>query len=623
MHLNEKTIDDFFDAPEECLLIIGNCVNLRLKAMHEPFLMKLIERFPHADYHKKRVDGSKSQGGTIDILTDEKNPNAKKIIVCYAQYFSGKNNLPSDSRVQRLDWFKKGMEKLCANNTIKSIAVSEHLTDDCGGKWEDYKQVIVDVSNFIFLENETFAVTFYNDPIKADAAIAAAAKAATIDKQVTIGLRGLQKTIYRLDQLCVLNVQAEAHAEAQEVDAQAQQAPAPKKRATKATKTKKDAPVEEPLVADAEPPTVTAAAAATAAPPIEPEALASAAAADPVAEVVPMKKPVAKKAPSKKAAPLAPIMPLRGSATATAPAHAVEEAAKLAVPVAAQQHVFPLPTLKPEEPPTAASVVEQVIDAEPDVLVPINPMPSAASESTTQDFAVKYDSNLSWTLPVSKLPIHSSWSKFFADKTLQDELTRLDAFFAEELDTLGDEVAILPQPQDRIFRAFQNDMKDVRVVILGQDPYHSNENEAMGLSFSVPVDVPVPPSLKNIFKEIETDVGSTNQCPDLTRWQEQGVLLFNTSLTVRHKRAGSHLNIWQRFTDRVIELLSQDATRPKVFLLWGTPAQKKEPLIAKHNRILTAVHPSPLSAARGWFGSKHFSQTNAQLKEWGKTEIAW
>ena len=168
--------------------------------------------------------------------------------------------------------------------------------------------------------------------------------------------------------------------------------------------------------------------------------------------------------------------------------------------------------------------------------------------------------------------------------------------------------------------------KSVKVVILGQDPYHG-PSQAHGLCFSVRQGVPLPPSLKNIYKEIQSDLGFSNHefshgC--LQGWASQGVLLLNSVLTVEQNHAASHQGKgWEVFTDRVIECLSR-REKPCVFLLWGNYAQKKGAVIdrAKH-RVITAPHPSPLSAHRGFLGCKHFSQCNSLLGELGETAIDW
>ena len=181
-------------------------------------------------------------------------------------------------------------------------------------------------------------------------------------------------------------------------------------------------------------------------------------------------------------------------------------------------------------------------------------------------------------------------------------------------------------PQECQFRAFAlTPPEAVRVVILGQDPYHE-EGQAHGLAFSVPKGIRIPPSLRNIYKERETDLGiPPSSHGDLTHWAEQGVLLLNTVLTVEAGRANSHSKLgWQWFTDGVVASLSQ-LDQPIAFLLWGAQAWKKEALItsAYPRMILKSAHPSPLSAYRGFYGSKPFSRVNEFLVRCGEAEIDW
>ena len=165
----------------------------------------------------------------------------------------------------------------------------------------------------------------------------------------------------------------------------------------------------------------------------------------------------------------------------------------------------------------------------------------------------------------------------------------------------------------------------MRVVILGQDPYHG-AGQAEGLAFSVPAGVAIPPSLINIKKEIASDLGQPSIIPDghLLPWAEQGVLLLNTTLTVRAGMAASHQGLgWETFTDAIIETINRCCNHV-VFLLWGSPARRKGSMIDRtRHLVLEAPHPSPLSAHRGFFGCRHFSQTNAYLTQWGKAPIRW
>lgn len=181
-------------------------------------------------------------------------------------------------------------------------------------------------------------------------------------------------------------------------------------------------------------------------------------------------------------------------------------------------------------------------------------------------------------------------------------------------------------PQEDVFNAFKyTAFEDVKVVILGQDPYHG-ANQAHGLAFSVKPEVAIPPSLLNIYKELTQDI-SGFQMPSngyLVKWAEQGVLLLNTVLTVERGMAHSHANLgWERFTDKVIAVLNEHREK-LVFLLWGSHAQKKGQIIDRTRHfVLTAPHPSPLSAHRGFFGCRHFSKTNSYLESNGMKPIDW
>ena len=167
--------------------------------------------------------------------------------------------------------------------------------------------------------------------------------------------------------------------------------------------------------------------------------------------------------------------------------------------------------------------------------------------------------------------------------------------------------------------------EQVRVVLLGQDPYHSEDRgiqQAHGLSFSVPDGVRPPPSLRNMLKELQSDLGLTLDSGNLLPWAAQGVLLLNASLTTIGGEAGAHARIWQAFTQALMRYLGQ-REQPLVFILWGSHAQKIQPLIAPQHVVISAVHPSPLSAHRGFFGSQPYSKTNQALKALGQPPINW
>lgn len=219
-----------------------------------------------------------------------------------------------------------------------------------------------------------------------------------------------------------------------------------------------------------------------------------------------------------------------------------------------------------------------------------------------------------------EVKIEKSWNDALRSEFEKPYFASLVRFLHSEKDA----GAVIYPPGSKIFKAFElTPVQDVKVVILGQDPYHQ-PGQAMGLSFSVPENVPAPPSLKNIFKEIENDLGiRMSGRPNLEAWARQGVLLLNAILTVRAGQAASHSRIgWEEFTDAVIKYLN-DNCDGIVFMLWGNFARSKSALIDTHrHHVLEAAHPSPL--ARGaFFGCRHFSKANDILIREGKTPINW
>ncbi len=214
-----------------------------------------------------------------------------------------------------------------------------------------------------------------------------------------------------------------------------------------------------------------------------------------------------------------------------------------------------------------------------------------------------------------------TWDDFFKEEEKKDYYKNL----MNQVNKAYETTTVFP-PKDKIFNAFTlTPLENTKVVLLGQDPYHGAE-QAQGLAFSTPVEIKNPPSMRNMLKEIQEDLGQISTCEhgDLTSWAKDGVLLINTILTVEESKAKSHHKMgWEIFTDNLIKFISANC-KDIVFILWGSSAIKKEKIIdiSKHH-ILKGVHPSPLSAYRGFFGCKHFSKTNEILKNLGKKEITW
>lgn len=217
--------------------------------------------------------------------------------------------------------------------------------------------------------------------------------------------------------------------------------------------------------------------------------------------------------------------------------------------------------------------------------------------------------------------IGSTWFRALREEFEKPYFKKLSAFVQQERKNK----TVFP-PEDQVYTwTHHHDIKSTRVVILGQDPYHG-PGQAHGLSFSVKRGVRLPPSLINIFKELESDIDGfkSPQHGDLTGWAKQGVLMLNACLTVNRGQANSHQNKgWETFTNSVISYISKNSPNKLVFILWGNSAQKKTNLIGTNHEILKSVHPSPLSAHIGFFGCKHFSKANTFLRSQGLPEIDW
>ncbi len=220
--------------------------------------------------------------------------------------------------------------------------------------------------------------------------------------------------------------------------------------------------------------------------------------------------------------------------------------------------------------------------------------------------------------------INDTVSTDWKDLLLKIDTTALDKALNREIKVFGEDFEIFP-PQNLIFNCFNHfNIKETLVILIGQDCYIGT-GEAMGLCFSVPDGIKLPPSLKNIYKEIQDDIGidTSKRNGDLTHWAKQGILLLNSALTVREGKSNSHQKFWKPYTDKLIKMIS-DETDGVIFILWGNNAQEKIKLIDQNkHHIIKSVHPSPLSASRGFFGQKYFSQCNDILKKNGKTEIKW
>lgn len=226
---------------------------------------------------------------------------------------------------------------------------------------------------------------------------------------------------------------------------------------------------------------------------------------------------------------------------------------------------------------------------------------------------------------------NNSWNDLFDNVTMKEKIEYINQELEKELELLDNIIDIFPKP-DKILNCFDLcDVEDVKVILVGQDPYINKFDingivtpQAMGLSFSVPKGIKIPPSLKNIYKELKDDLNIENLHGDLTNWNKQGVLLLNRSLTVREGKSNSHKKMWNGFMEKVVEYINENK-KNCVFILWGNDAKKLKKLINNDKHlILEGTHPSPLGANKGgFFGGKYFSKTNEYLKIHKKKVINW
>jgi uracil-DNA glycosylase len=327
---------------------------------------------------------------------------------------------------------------------------------------------------------------------------------------------------------------------------------------------------------------------------------------------IPMKiKPTVEPTPATEPVKVVPIVKTPIVAKVTVPIKA-PEAIKAPEPIKAKIPLINKKVVVPETKTVTIAEIEQ-----PDDTTETKVMPT-------------YEKNPLWTKTISELiaELDPSWDPIFKDPKMLALIPKVEAEFQKEIDTLGDHFVFLPSPPELLFNAFKQCSYPPKDVILGQDPYFANINEAMGLSFSVPDGVKLPPTLVNIYKELETDLTGFKapKSGNLTQWAQQGVLLLNTALTVLHGKKEAHLKMWKDFTSEIIRLISVKSPTPVVFMLWGAPAKEKEKVISNVSKhlILKATHPSPLGANQGgWFGCKHFSQCNTFLTKNKLTPIDW
>jgi len=312
---------------------------------------------------------------------------------------------------------------------------------------------------------------------------------------------------------------------------------------------------------------------------------------------------------------------------------------KVTVPTDKEPEPVDVPKLDVDKEPEPVDVPKLDADKEPEpVDVPKpeadkdpvdEPEPEPEADEESEPIKI-YDKNPDWTKTFVELSedVHPSWEPIMRSPAIIGKLAQVDKDFKSEMEKFADHIQFFPAQQSLIFNALKVTPFPPKAIILGQDPYHANANEAMGMCFSVSNGVRVPPSLVNIYKELQTDIkGFTMpKTGDLTAWAQQGVLLLNTALTVRQGQPESHLMYWKAFADLLIQMITEQSGTPIVFMLWGAKAKACKKLIKNPQKhlILESAHPSPMAANNGgWFGNHHFSKANEFLTKKGLTPITW
>ena len=603
-------------ATEQYIVVIINCKSKKINPKLEPLYNEIIKFHSKANVYNGDNTVLDRRPGQIKIITTSSSTRKADIILIYGQYYEGKTDLPNDNKRKRLEWFQDALDEIAEIKDLRSIAFPTQIAKDGGGNWAQYYQAIRDFSQTIHLKNENIKVSIYENPTlesetstdnqapKKISLVNCLNLTEVVDlKMIKMNTQKIKLSIEKpsllnrdslansVNKTRIKALQKEKESE-KLMDLISSESTGPKEQnddeissdnyeANHETESPSKAKQTLNLTTES-----------------DDESENKSKPDSPTKPKISIKKEFPQKAK--------PKINLQKPSIKTKPEEPEEPE-----PKAVEE-----PEPKEVEEPEPEAVEEPELDQESEEIKRIYPETIKNPDWNTKSLSQVAQTEL------------GGWSKeIFSLPDIQEILGDIDRELSQELEKHGEKIRFLPD-FDNIFAAFRlSDWDQTRVVILGQDPYFANTNEAMGLSFSVPEGVKIPPSLRNIFKEIK-DTYEDYEVPkngDLTGWAKQGVLLLNSALTVRHKTAGSHMRIWKTLTDKIIELISKKKTTPVIFMLWGGHAKGKSKLIknSKHV-ILTATHPSPLGANQGgWFGCGHFGESNIKLMESGQDPVDW
>jgi len=567
LHHDSTNFLDMVD--EQYLAVIVTCKSKKLDPKIEPLYHQLCQKYPKANiYEGDRTELNRKPGNVKIITTSLGKPD---IFLIYGQFYPGTADRPNDRKSKRLTWFQDALDEIAETNGFSSIGFPTQISRDGGGSWSKYYQAIKDFAQTIHLKDNKIKVTIYENPM-----IVADEKAKNeVPKKISL--------------MNCLNV-------VETIDLESIKSNSKK------------------IVFQAEKPTLNN--------------------RESVSQGVNRSRVRLKQKEENMKKKKMEALDLISSESSSqgAPAMDGDEISSDDYELEEDIHLErEKPTLTLEEDDTTRSRITK-----PKISLRINShSPKKTKPKITLSPVVRYfpetQKNPDWstmTLSTYSQTKLGKWSQqIFSLPEIKEIMGDIDRDLRDDLKEYGDKVRFLPA-FDHIFRAFElSDWDQTRVVILGQDPYFSNVNEAMGLSFSVPDGVKIPPSLSNIFKEIKNtyDDYEIPKSGNLENWAKQGVLLLNSSLTVRHKKKECHMRIWKTLTDKIIQLISKNKEKPVVFMLWGNYSKSKMKYIdARKHIVLKSVHPSPMAANRGgWFGNMHFGTSNIKLMETDQDPIDW
>jgi|GEM_PF-151563 len=575
---------------EQYLAIIVNCKGKKIDPEIEPLYHELVKIYPKANIYEGDKAILDRKPGHIKIIKNSL--DKPDIILIYGQFYPGTADRPNDRKKLRLSWFQDALDEIAETKGLASIGFPSQICRDGGGSWSQYYLAIKDFSQTIHLKNDKIKVTIYENPLIMEEELE---KSRVAEK---IRLTNCLNVIECVDLMDLKSNTKKIIFQPQKPSLNDKESVSQGVNRTR-IRLKQKEEIEKKKTLQAL------------------DLISSESAGSQMGDNISSDDFLDKMEDNEKKHKVE-----KERITLDLDSDHENESNSDNTPISVKPKIHvktkspkkknlskPKINLKKNNTPTS----NDSLDSECEPFFPITKMNPDWNSNTLSYYAQ------------TKL---GGWSEeIFSLPEMVEIMGDVDRDLKEDLEENGEKARYLPE-FDKIFRAFElSKWEETKVVILGQDPYFSNLNEAMGLSFSVPDGVKIPPSLMNIYKEIK-DTYDDYEIPktgNLESWARQGVLLLNSSLTVRHKEKECHMRIWKTLTDKIIQLISKKKEKPVVFMLWGNHAKGKAKLIDTHKHIiLKATHPSPLGANRGgWFGCGHFGTSNLKLIESGQDHIDW